>query len=65
MIVHGLADSNVGPENTHVAVRDLTAAGIDHEVLLYANEGHGVFRKSNVADYLGRSAEFLARAFGS
>ena len=64
MIVHGLADSNVGPQNTHVAVRELTAAGIAHEVLLFDDEGHGVFRRSNVATYLARSAAFLARAFG-
>lgn len=62
MIVHGLADSNVGPENTHVAVRELTAAGIPHEVILFADEGHGVFRRSNVATYLDRSARFLDRA---
>lgn len=64
MIVHGLADSNVGPENTHTAVRELTAAGIPHEVVLYADEGHGVFRRSNVADYLRRSLAFWGRAFG-
>ena len=63
MIVHGLADSNVGPANTHVAVRELTAAGIAHEVLLFYDEGHGVFRRSNVATYLERTAVFLERAF--
>jgi dipeptidyl aminopeptidase/acylaminoacyl peptidase len=63
MIVHGLADSNVGPENTHVAVRELTAAGIPHQVMLFDNEGHGVFRRSNVETYLARTAEFLERAF--
>ncbi len=64
MIVHGLADSNVGPENTRVAVKELTAAGIPHEVMLFADEGHGVFRRSNVAAYLRRSLDFLERAFG-
>ena len=64
MIVHGLADSNVGPENTHTAVRELTAAGISHELLLFDNEGHGVFRRSNVEIYLTRTATFLTRAFG-
>ncbi|MFN4193741.1 MAG: prolyl oligopeptidase family serine peptidase [Tabrizicola sp.] len=63
MIVHGLADSNVGPENTHAAIRDLTAAGIPHEVHLFADEGHGVFRRRNVETYLRQSAEFLDRAF--
>ena len=65
LIVHGLADSNVGPENTHVAVGELKAAGIPHEVLLFENEGHGVFRRSNVAEYLARTAAFLERAFSS
>ena len=65
LIVHGLADSNVGPENTHTAVRELTAAGIAHEVLLFADEGHGVARRSNHATYLRRTADFLGRAFAA
>ncbi len=65
MIVHGLADSNVGPENTHVAVRELTAAGIPHEVLLFENEGHGIARTSNHALYMSRAAAFLAQSFGA
>ena len=65
MIVHGLADSNVGPENTHAAVRELTAKGIPHEVMLFDDEGHGVYRRSNVEAYLRASADFLARAFAA
>ncbi len=53
MIVHGLADSNVGPENTHVAVRELTAAGIPHEVMLFDDEGHGVFRRTQCGGLSG------------
>ncbi|GAB1361431.1 S9 family peptidase [Rhodobacter sp.] len=63
LIVHGLADSNVGPENTHTAIRELTDACIPHEVLLFGDEGHGVFRRTNVATYLRSSAAFLHRAF--
>jgi dienelactone hydrolase len=63
MIVHGLADSNVGPENTHTAVRELTAAGIPHEVMLFEDEGHGICRRGNLETYLRASAEFLERAF--
>jgi len=63
MVVHGLADSNVGPENTHVAIRELTAAGIPPEVLLFDNEGHGIFRRGNVESYLRRAAAFLEQAF--
>lgn len=65
MVVHGLADSNVGPENTHVALRELTEAGIPHQSMLFENEGHGVFRRANVAVYLERSAEFFDEAFAT
>lgn len=63
MVVHGLADSNVGPENTHTAVRELSSAGIPHEVMLFPDEGHGVFRTRNVTAYLRKSAAFLEKAF--
>ena len=63
MVIHGLADTNVGPENTHAAVRDLTAAGIPHRVMLFANEGHGIFRRGNVETYLDASVTFLTEAF--
>ena len=65
MIVHGLADSNVGPENTHCAIRELTAAGIPHQAVLYPDEGHGICRRSNLADYLRRSTAFFHAAFAT
>lgn len=65
MIVHGRTDSNVGPENTHAAIRELTAAGIPHEVLLFPDEGHGVFRRGNVETFLRASAAFLEQAFAA
>ena len=64
MIVHGLADSNVGPQNSQVAARELAMAHVPHELVLYEDEGHGVFRRSNVADYLQRTVAFLEGAFG-
>ena len=63
MVVHGLADSNVGPENTHVALREMTAAGIPHKALLFPDEGHGIYRRTNVETYLRESLAFLIRAF--
>ncbi|MGB8813979.1 MAG: prolyl oligopeptidase family serine peptidase [Paracoccaceae bacterium] len=63
LIVHGLADSNVGPENTHAALRELTAAGIPHDALLFDNEGHGIARRTNLARYLARTETFLNHAF--
>ena len=63
MVVHGLADTNVGPENTHAAARELAAAGIPHQVMLFDDEGHGVFRRTNVETYLSATERFLADAF--
>jgi dienelactone hydrolase len=63
MIVHGMADSNVGPENTLVAVRELTARDIPHQVMLFDDEGHGVARRGNLARYLAASEAFFDRAF--
>jgi len=65
MIVHGLADTNVGPENTLTAMRELSAAGIPHETMLFADEGHGVARRANLTTYLATSADFLGRAFAA
>ncbi len=65
LIVHGLADSNVGPENTHAAIRDLTARRIPHEVLLFPDEGHGIARRGNLALYLDAAERFLTRAFAA
>lgn len=63
LVVHGLADTNVGPENTHVALREMAAYQIPHQSLLFADEGHGVFRRTNVEIYLNASSAFLADSF--
>jgi len=63
LVVHGLADTNVGPENTHVALREMAAHQIPHQSLLFADEGHGVFRRTNVETYLDASSAFLADSF--
>jgi dipeptidyl aminopeptidase/acylaminoacyl peptidase len=65
LIVHGLADSNVGPENTHAAIRELTAKGIPHEVMLFPDEGHGIARRDNLARYLATAEAFITRAFAA
>lgn len=63
LVVHGLADTNVGPENTHVAIREMAAHQIPHQALLFADEGHGVFRRANVETYLDATSAFLADSF--
>jgi dipeptidyl aminopeptidase/acylaminoacyl peptidase len=63
LIVHGLKDSNVSPENTWAAQRDLDKAGIPYELLTFDNEGHGIYRAGNREELFRRVAEFLARSF--
>jgi len=63
MVVHGMADTNVGPENTLTAIREMEERQIPHVAILFPDEGHGVFRRSNVEHYLDTSAAFLADAF--
>jgi dipeptidyl aminopeptidase/acylaminoacyl peptidase len=63
MIVHGMRDTNVSPENTLAAVRDLDKAGISYELLTFDNEGHGINRAGNRELLLRRVAEFFAESF--
>jgi dipeptidyl aminopeptidase/acylaminoacyl peptidase len=63
LIVHGLADSNVSPENTHLACRDLDAAGIAYELLTFPDEGHGIYKAGNREELLLRMEGFFSAAF--
>jgi dipeptidyl aminopeptidase/acylaminoacyl peptidase len=65
MIVHGMRDTNVSPENTRAAIRDLDRAGIPYTVLTFDNEGHGINRAGNRELLLRRVAEFFAESFSS
>jgi len=65
MIVHGMKDSNVSPENTRAAIRDLDRAGIPYELLTFDNEGHGINRASNREKMLRRVAEFFEESFAN
>jgi dipeptidyl aminopeptidase/acylaminoacyl peptidase len=63
MIVHGMRDSNVSPENTRAAIRDLDRAGIQYDLLTFDNEGHGIYRAGNRETLFRRVAEFFEDAF--
>lgn len=64
-IVHGLADSNVSPENTHLAYRELDQAGIPYDLLTFDDEGHGIYKAGNRQALLERMASFFGAALGS
>lgn len=63
LIVHGLADSNVSPANTNLAVKHLDARGIPYRLLTFPDEGHGIYKAGNRARWLTEMAEFFAAAF--
>ena len=63
MIVHGMRDTNVSPENTLAAVRDLDKANIPYELLTFDNEGHGMNRAGNRTELFKRIAAFFEKSF--
>ena len=63
LIVHGMKDSNVSPENTLAAIGDLDRAGIGYDLLTFDNEGHGINRASNREMLFQRVAAFFTDAF--
>lgn len=63
LIVHGMADSNVSPENTRRACLDLARAGIPFELVTFDDEGHGIYKFGNRRQLLERMATFFNAAF--
>ncbi len=63
LIVQGLQDPNVTPENVRVVRAALDQAGIEHQLLAFDNEGHGISRKPNLKILYEQLAAFFADAF--
>jgi dipeptidyl aminopeptidase/acylaminoacyl peptidase len=64
LIVQGLQDPNVTPENVDVVKKKLNEAGIDYEILAFADEGHGISRPENQRQLYLRLVRFFGDAFG-
>ncbi|MGC9333429.1 MAG: alpha/beta hydrolase family protein, partial [Anaerolineae bacterium] len=63
LIVQGLQDPNVTPENVRVVRSALEDAGVDYELLVFEDEGHGIARPENHRILYPRLAEFFEAAF--
>ena len=63
LIVQGLRDPNVTPENVHVVAGALQASGVEYQVLAFGDEGHGIKRPKNQQTLYMRLAEFFGEAF--
>jgi dipeptidyl aminopeptidase/acylaminoacyl peptidase len=63
LIVQGLNDPNVTPQNVTDVRRRLDAAGIAYELLMFEDEGHGIAKPENRKTLCRRLARFFAEAF--
>jgi dipeptidyl aminopeptidase/acylaminoacyl peptidase len=62
LIVQGLMDPNVTPQNVHAVTAVLDAAGVAYALLTFADEGHGIMKPRNVRRLLLALEEFFAAA---
>jgi dipeptidyl aminopeptidase/acylaminoacyl peptidase len=65
LIVQGLQDPNVTPENVRVVRSALEKAAVDYELLVFEDEGHGIARPKNHHILYPRLVEFFERAFSA
>jgi dipeptidyl aminopeptidase/acylaminoacyl peptidase len=65
LIVQGLQDPNVTPENVRVVRHALEQVGIEYELLTFEDEGHGIHRPKNHRVLYPRLARFFEEAFAA
>ncbi len=63
LIVQGLQDPNVTPDNVDVVVRALERERVPYELLTFDDEGHGIARPENLRVLYPRLADFFEDAF--
>jgi dipeptidyl-peptidase-4 len=52
LLIHGMADDNVHPQNTYDLITALVAADKDFELMLYPNSNHGIYTGKNTRFHL-------------
>jgi dipeptidyl aminopeptidase/acylaminoacyl peptidase len=63
MIVQGMNDPNVTPQNVTDVRQRLDTAGIPYELLMFGDEGHGIAKPENRKHLCRQLARFFADAF--
>lgn len=63
LIVQGLKDPNVTPENVHAVTKALEHENIPYELLTFEDEGHGIARPKNLKVLYPRLADFFESGF--
>lgn len=62
LIVQGGRDPNVTPENVRQARQRLDELGIPYEILVFEDEGHGIYKASNQAVLYHALVEFFQKS---
>ncbi|HZE57709.1 MAG TPA: prolyl oligopeptidase family serine peptidase [Chthoniobacterales bacterium] len=63
LIVQGMQDPNVTPQNVDSVVAALRKARIPYELLTFEDEGHGIYKPRNLKILYQRLVDFFARSF--
>jgi dipeptidyl aminopeptidase/acylaminoacyl peptidase len=63
LIVQGLKDPNVTPDNVRVVTQALQREDTPYELVTFDDEGHGIARPKNLQVLYPRLADFFANAF--
>ena len=63
LIVQGGQDPNVTPKNVDDVIKELHRHKIPYELLLFEDEGHGIYKEHNQRTLFLRMAEFFTEAF--
>jgi dipeptidyl aminopeptidase/acylaminoacyl peptidase len=63
LIVQGLNDPVVSPVNMRQVTRALDAVGIPYEMMVFDDEGHGIYRPANLRRLYPAMLDFFTRAF--
>jgi dipeptidyl-peptidase-4 len=62
LLVHGMADDNVHPENSYDLISALVAADKDFDLMLYPNSNHGIYTGYNTRFHLYKKiTDFLMK----
>lgn len=62
LIVQGAQDPNVTPKNVEEVIKRLDAEGIEYELLIFEDEGHGILKIKNQKILLKKMADFFSTA---
>jgi dipeptidyl aminopeptidase/acylaminoacyl peptidase len=65
LIVQGMQDPNVTPENVRTVTQALNNVGVEYELLAFEDEGHGISKPKNQKTLLPHLAQFFSSAFNS